>query len=508
MIKSSFVKLTLIAVVIMFSAFSEGNKVFSSVQIFPAPEGIEPSKDYKVFVDDKPVFCYPTWRLDNQKTTNQINNRKVSGLSFAIFDFSRPVKVRLELRSGLISSESQVRVLPATLGITPSVQGNTIEFTLNSPGNVTIDPSGDSQNALHLFSNFPETDIPDPHDPNVIYYGPGVHNIESVVLKSGQTLYLAGGALVRVSPPTTGGTYKASGMEYNSAEPAVLLNESNVTIRGRGIISGMRSFTDMKRFNLIRGNDVENVTIRDIVVMEGANWEVHFRGCSNVRIEGLRVLGFFENSDGIAVEGGLSKGSTDVIVRNSFVHNSDDGLEIKSRGKFSVKNVRFENCQVWSDSGTPMGLTGEIEQPVENITWKGITVIHYPSFPASFPEGRAAILIMAQGGGRVRNILFEDIVVESNIGLRPAVRITNEKKKWNGAAVYPGTKFSEISGVTLRNVNMRNFTNSASTDKLLFKNGDPHTLHEVVLENVRINGKQVTATDNRIENLNAHLIIR
>lgn len=36
--------------------------------------------------------------------------------------------------------------------------------------------------------------------------------------------------------------------------------KSNVTIRGRGIISGMRSFTDMKRFNLIHGNDVENVT--------------------------------------------------------------------------------------------------------------------------------------------------------------------------------------------------------------------------------------------------------
>ena len=471
--------------------------------IFPAPEGMEPSKDYSISVNGQQVFCYSTWRLDNINKTTRVNGRPVSPVSFAIFDFSRPVKIRLDVRDGLIPSPEQVRILPSALNIVPVINGNTIEFTLNSPGNVTIDPSGDSQNALHLFTNFPETDIPSPDDPKVVYFGPGVHDIESVVLESGQTLYIAGGAVLRASPPPTGKKGTACGMQYDIATPAIQLDKPDVSVRGRGIISGNRAYSEMKRFNMIRSELNENITIRDVVVIESPIWAVVFDECSNVRVDGLRVLNFFENSDGI-----LASGSSDVTVQNSFVHNADDGLEIKAWKP--VKNIRFENCQVWSDSGTPMGLTGEIFAPVENAVWKGITVLHYPSFPTNaFTDGRAAILIRARGGGKVQNILFEDILVESNVGRRPAVRITNEKVNWNRTPKDTDTPYSEISNVTLRNVVMQNFSHPETSDRLLFVNDTEESIiYDIFLENVVINGKPVVVDDARIENLNSQIIVR
>jgi len=469
--------------------------------VFPAPAGIEPSKDYKITVNGKPVFCYASWRLDNIHKTNKINGRSVSRVNYAIFDFSSPVRVRLELRQGILDPRKKVRVLPSALNISPEVHGNVIEFTLNAPGNVTIDPTGDSQNALHLFTNLPETDVPSPDDPNVVYFGPGVHDVESVNLKSGQTLYVAGGAVLRLSPPPR----KQSSIEDARATAAVQAeDQTGVTIRGRGVISGSRAFDEKKRFRMIRCSATKNVTIRDVVVTDTSSWTVTFDDCTNVLADGLRVVCFYENSDGVVVSG-----CSDVVVRNCFVHNADDGLGVKAWKP--VKNVLFENCQVWSDSGTPMGLTGEIFAPVENAAWRKITVIHYPSFPASRPEMRAAILIRARNGGRVRDIVFEDILVESNIGRRMAVRITNEKVNWANEPQEKdlATPYSEISNVTLRNVVMRNFSNPKLNNRMIFKNdSDPALMHDIVLDNVVIDGKRVTAGDSRIENKNCGLVIR
>ena len=59
-----------------------------------------------------------------------------------------------------------------------------------------VEPDG-RKGPLLLFANPLETDTPKQGDPNVVYFGPGVHKPEKIALQSGQTLYLAGGALVK-----------------------------------------------------------------------------------------------------------------------------------------------------------------------------------------------------------------------------------------------------------------------------------------------------------------------
>jgi len=51
--------------------------------------------------------------------------------------------------------------------------------------------------ARHLFANPPECDVPQPDAPNLLYFGPGIHEVSHVVVSNNQTVYVAGGAVVR-----------------------------------------------------------------------------------------------------------------------------------------------------------------------------------------------------------------------------------------------------------------------------------------------------------------------
>ena len=81
---------------------------------------------------------------------------------------------------------------------------------------VTVEINGGQAGALHLFAQLPEE--PAPAGDNVIVYGAGVHDVGTVTLQSGQTAYLAAGAVVR-------GQFVADGAE-------------KISIMGQGIIDG------------------------------------------------------------------------------------------------------------------------------------------------------------------------------------------------------------------------------------------------------------------------------
>ena len=50
---------------------------------------------------------------------------------------------------------------------------------------------------MHLFANPPEAQAPKPGDPNVVFFGPGIHEVSHLVVTDNQTVYIAGGAIVR-----------------------------------------------------------------------------------------------------------------------------------------------------------------------------------------------------------------------------------------------------------------------------------------------------------------------
>ena len=94
--------------------------------------------------------------------------------SVAYFDFAGAVEIAVTSRRGAIA---QARVRPLSYGVSPHINGDTLTFTLTQPRNLSVEVNGDIFGNLQLFANPIETTRPDPTDPNVIYFGPGVHDI-------------------------------------------------------------------------------------------------------------------------------------------------------------------------------------------------------------------------------------------------------------------------------------------------------------------------------------------
>jgi hypothetical protein len=144
---------------------------------YPAPAGATISADYRVFVDDGRIDVYQA-SADSRK----------GDYSFAYFDFSGLVTVK-------VTPVRTARILPESYGITYRLVKDTAVFRLDRPCNISVEPDGKSE--LLLFAGAPEQNPPHQGDSGVIYYGPGLHNAGTINVGSNQTLYLAGGAVVK-----------------------------------------------------------------------------------------------------------------------------------------------------------------------------------------------------------------------------------------------------------------------------------------------------------------------
>ena len=86
-------------------------------------------------------------------------------------------------------------IRPLSKGVKLARQGRRLSFTLTEPGGYTLELDG-PHHALHILADPPEQDAVRPEDPDVIYFGPGVHECGVITLTSNQTLYLDEGAVL------------------------------------------------------------------------------------------------------------------------------------------------------------------------------------------------------------------------------------------------------------------------------------------------------------------------
>lgn len=109
------------------------------------------------------------------------------------FSFDRSVQVEI---TRLKVSAAGAELRPLAAGIKPEVSSSTVKFRISKPGKFWIKFPGMDEHPLFIFADPPETDIPDRKDPNVKWFEGGkVHEIgEKFQVRSGQTLYLEGGA--------------------------------------------------------------------------------------------------------------------------------------------------------------------------------------------------------------------------------------------------------------------------------------------------------------------------
>ncbi len=458
--------------------------------LYPAPDGEEPSGDFEVRVDGQPAFVYRA-RVSavpvNQVWPGYQRPLDQTELaSFSYFDADGPVRVEVTcLTPGPVDS---VVIRPLSYGIRPDVAGRTVSFTLERPCQVVVEVNG-WHHALHLFANPPETDHPDPADPRVRAYGPGVHRAGKIVLRSGETLYVAGGAVVH-------------GVVF--AEDA-----TDVRVLGRGILDA----SSVDRFGagpMIELRRCARVRLAGLVLRDPHVWTVMPAYCEDVRMDNLKLIGLWRyNADGIDVVN-----SRRVLVENCFVRSFDDSLVVKGldhsaedggdarqqAADTAVRDVRFRHCVVWNDWGRGLEIGAETQAPaMEHITFEDCDIVHFVHRAMDVQHGDRAL---------VRGVRFEDIRVEEPIteGARIAdrphtpdevgllVELIVAATMWNKDAErgrIEGVRFKDIrvlTGLPLR-------TNIAGFDA-------DHLVRDVTFENLTWPGRRVETLEAGLFTLN------
>jgi polygalacturonase len=255
------------------------------------------------------------------------------------------------------------------------------------------------------------------------------------------------------------------------------------------VISGERGLAAGRRFGLFTGSRMKNLRIEGVVFTRATGWTLLMYDCSNSALERVRVLGYFTNSDGICLHS-----CRDCTVRDCFVHTGDDCYEVKGK----ADSVVFEKSQAWCDAGTAMGVTHEIDGPVENVTWRDMTVLHY-TYRHNPHEGitsRGAIFVHPAFGGTVRNARFEGITVESCPTGRPLILVYNLKGRKPGEDFVPGKPYSKIEGLSFERIRAENVRNP---EIVIMDGSGKGLVRDITFRDVEINGRGLAEGDERIK---------
>ncbi|HUT36725.1 MAG TPA: glycosyl hydrolase family 28 protein [Planctomycetota bacterium] len=441
-----------------------------TVRVYPAPEGEAASADYKVIVSDQPVFVYQAKvRQEIAKPPGSIWTHdmgcKAEIASLAYFDFAGAVRVAITPQRPFKAAS----IHPLSFGIKPTIEGQTIRFALDRPRKLTILLDGSDRQALHLFANGMETEAPKPDDPNVLYFGPGIHKIGSTKLKSGQRVYIAGGAVVRgqILPDEKPQVSKRTGLKHYGGAILHLDKVSNVRISGRGILDG----GDMPHAarSLILVANSQDVQVEGIILRDSPNWNVCIANSDRVVARDLKLVSGRLNSDGIN-----PVNSRKVEILDCFIRNHDDSIAVKAtRPEGDCADILAEGCIIWNDWGYALGITYETRAPIHDVVFRNCDVL-----TALF----APLGVYMVDSATVSNIAFEDVRVEATRA--KFIRIAIGRDMW---ATDP--QRGHIRGIRFKDVQ---FTGKGTPPSEIAGFDTEHPVEDVTFENLTIAGKRIT----------------
>ncbi len=462
--------LILVTLLIFLNACQSG----SSSLVIPIQEGEDPSDDFSLKVNNREVFVYrarvSSYPINQVWPGYQRPEEQTELASFAYFDCDGPVSV--ELIS--VKPVHQVTIRPLSYGIQPEIEGNTIRFKLPGPKKIVVEVN-DRHHAFHLFASRIKPGKPDPEDPKVHYFGPGIHEPGTIILNSDETVYIDAGAIVF-------GNIEATGAR-------------NIRIAGHGILDASK----IGRFDarqMVSLNRCEDVTVEGIICRDPHIWTVIARNCRNIRISDLKLIGLWRyNADGIDIVN-----SQDVLIDDCFIRAFDDNIALKgmrSRDQMedgsSLRNIEVRNCVLWNDWGRALEIGAEtVADSIYNIRFLNCDVIHFVHMAMDIQNGDRAL---------VTNVLFEDIRVEEPINDRAQIAEYVYPPEEIGRLVDLNIRANDYSKDTIRgkieNITFRNITYTGTPFPITTMEGlnSVHSIRKIHFENIVINEKKVQGAE-------------
>ena len=422
-----------------------------------AKEGVRLSSDWKLYADgvEVPVYAAPVTRG---------GPHSFARLSWEGDEAVHFVAVR---DGGLTSAE----LLPSSYGLSHEVKDGEVHFDVCRKGHVTLLADGDILQPLTVSIDAVREEKK-PEDVKGLYFGPGLHRMDTFDFEDGDTIYLAAGAIVTFQPhpadeePVNLKDW-AGKVNYRGAVKAD--GRKHVSIEGFGLLDF--SLLDWHERNPIAFKGCQDVRVQDVTLVNAEAWNLSFFDCQDVLVDQIRIFGYRENSDGIDVVS-----SQRVTVQNCFLRTGDDAVCVKAmvKGVCGGKDILCQRCVAWNDKVRCFGIAAESVEDIADVTFRDCDVIR--SY-ADWTLELGSLVVYICDHALVQNVLFDDIRIEHDVHLATHVHITKD--------FWAKTK----DAGNIRNVTFRNIDVKCAVGSRVGGFDAEHCVKGVHYENFRINGK-------------------
>lgn len=362
---------------------------------------------------------------------------------------------------GLAASATPV-VTPRTLAIATSRSGDTVTFTIRDPHPLVVETPG--VRALFLFVTPSETTVPSATDPNVLYFGPGEHDAGVIRPVSGQTVYLAPGALVH-------GRIDGDGV-------------TGVQVLGRGILDAGSDTSRTDKTMAIRFHDSSDVTVSGIGVRNAQWWQTLYIRSSGIHVSWMNLMGTLINNDGIDTDG-----VQDMTVEHDFVMSGDDGfgwhaLDAATNGEPETRGLHATDTTFWNVTG---GNPVRFGSSMETSRFTDISITQ--SYVLRAKE--VALKFDVQDWATVSDVTVDGFHVESQPVGKQAIVLQVLRGQYSNDTGYRDER-GRITGITIRD-----FTDVAADPVTLSGWDATHGVSDVAFEDVVLGGVPLTAAQVR-----------
>ncbi|MQY38594.1 hypothetical protein SRB17_66070 [Streptomyces sp. RB17] len=438
------------------AARADGGNAAPKLVTYPRPSTMPTNTSFQVRVRTAPDGDWQTldiWRPQLEEINPATGSGKVYNSSMVYFDFQGSAEIEVTYLKG---GTTKARVRPDALGIKPDLLGDTLRFTLDEPRDVVVQINDEIFDCLHVLTNHIDPDPPSADDPDVLYFGPGVHTVTGNVLNvpSGKTVYLAGGAVLTAQ------------VYFKDVEKAA--------VTGRGVLYANPG-------GAILSEGSKNIRVEDVVILNPGGYAGTFAESQNVHVMKARAFSSKGNGDGFDVFS-----SSGVVFDGCFMRNSDDCIAIYChRWNYygDSRDITVQNCTLWADVAHPIniGTHGDTDAPevIENLVIKNLDILDHRE-PQMLYQG--CIALNPGDSNLIQNVRIEDIRIED---FRWG-QVINMRVMYN-------TKYNTSPGRGIENVYIKNltYTGTHANPSIFVGYDEDRAIKNITFENLVINGRVV-----------------
>ena len=306
--------------------------------------------------------------------------------------------------------------------------------------------------------------------------------------------------------------YKLSAFGENRGEGMMWIyakDAKNISITGKGTIHGngvafmgmeLHDSYELKpvttfdpRPHVLTLFGVDNLTIRDITIRDGAYWTVHLIGCNGAVIDGINLLNNLKirNGDGIDLDH-----SKNVRISNCHITSGDDCICLKNRREYeaygSCHDITVTNCVMTSRS-CAIKIGSENMDSIYNVVFDNCVIT----------RSNRGLGIQNRDEGTVTDVVFSNIQMDCQLwsdvwwGQAEPIYVTSfprangnhKDANWRFPKGETVGRCGEVSRIFFNNI-------TAVSENGCFVGGDEKgKVNNIYFNNVRLFNKKVTNYD-------------